>query len=53
MNKQLNWIKLINIEEDEDGYSSNKRLLDEIEEILVDTFSIVVHNLSSKKAYNG
>ena len=32
--------------------TSNKRLLDEVEEILVDTFATVAYKISIKKTYN-
>ena len=51
LDEQFDQIELTDLTADLSA--SNKRLLDEVEEMSVDTFTIVVYGLSSKKACNG
>ena len=51
LNEQLNWVELIKLEDD--LVTSNKRSLEEVEEMSVNTFATATYSLSSKKACNG
>ena len=51
LDEQLDWVELIKLEDD--LAASNKRSLEEVEEMSVNTFATATYSLSSKKACNG
>ena len=51
LNNQLDQVEMEELVDE--MATSNKRSLDKVEEILVDTFTMAAYGLISKKAYNG
>ena len=52
MDKQLDWVESVDMKNDDDRNSSNKHILEEVEEILVDIFSTIASGILSKQACN-